>query len=182
MTDGDASTWGAHRGGRVSKVPPEARGFQGQRAGFITRLLANLVDLGVVAAILVVVYWGWVLLLFVFSPGGFSPPDLPFGGLLAGAAAVGWLYLTASWSGTGRTFGARVMGIRVVGFHGRVMRLPGAAARAALCLAFMPGLLWVILSTENRSLQDTVIRTSVIHDWTKRPPTREPGRSHLSGG
>lgn len=179
MTDGDATTWGADRG-RASKVPPEARSFQGHRAGFITRVLANLIDLAVVAAVLLVLYLGLALLRFVVSPTGFSTADLTLGGLVAAAASVGWLYLTGSWAGTGRTLGARVLGIRVVGFHGRVMRLPGAAARAALCLAFMPGLLWVIISQENRSLQDTVLRSSVIHDWTKRPPEREPGGSFRS--
>jgi uncharacterized RDD family membrane protein YckC len=65
------------------------------------------------------------------------------------------------------------MGIRVVNYQGKVMRVPGAALRAAFCLGFMPGLFWVIISNQNRSLQDTVLRTSVIHDWTKRPPARE---------
>ena len=69
------------------------------------------------------------------------------------------------------------MGIRVVNYRGKVMRLGGAATRAAFCLGFMPGLFWVIVSDQNRSLQDTVMRTSVIYDWTSRPAQRE---SHVA--
>lgn len=156
-----------------SLVPVEARPFQGNRAGFITRVLANLVDALVIGAVLLIIYGAWTLLKFSLSPTAFSLPDLTFGIVLASGAIVGWIYLTAAWAGTGRTAGARLMGLRVVGFRGRVMRLPGAAARAAFCLAFMPGLVWVIVSKQNRSLQDTVLRTSVIHDWTKRPPQKE---------
>lgn len=161
-------------------VPREARAFQGNRAGFVTRLLANVLDLLAVTVLLLLGYGAWVLLRLSLSTTGVQLPSLGPAVLLAAGFAVAWLYLTSAWSTTGRTFGCRVMGIRVVGFRGRVMRLPGAAARAALCLAFMPGLLWVLVSKENRSLQDTVLRTSVIHDWTRRPQKREPGRGNGS--
>ena len=37
--------------------------------------------------------------------------------------------------------------------------------RAALCVVFPIGLAWVVVSRQNRSLQDTVLRTSVVYDW-----------------
>jgi uncharacterized RDD family membrane protein YckC len=61
------------------------------------------------------------------------------------------------------------MGIRVVNFRGRRLRPLGAALRASFCLLFLPGLFWVAVSGGNRSLQDTVLRTQVIYDWTRRP-------------
>jgi hypothetical protein len=36
--------------------------------------------------------------------------------------------------------------------------------RALLCVLFPVGLLWVLLSGENRSVQDVVLRTSVVYD------------------
>ena len=37
--------------------------------------------------------------------------------------------------------------------------------RSAFCTVFPVGLLWVIPSGANRSVQDVVLRTSVIYDW-----------------
>lgn len=160
-----------------SLVPRQARRFQGSRAGFVTRLLANLLDLVAVAVIMLLLYGGWTLLRLSVTTTGLSLPSLGPGWVVVLWVAVSWLYLTTSWATTGRTFGARVMGIRVVGLRGRVMLPVPAALRAAFCLAFMPGLLWVLVSSQNRSLQDTVLRSSVIHDWTRRAPTRDEERN-----
>ena len=93
--------------------------------------------------------------------------------------AVGaWIlvvYLTVAWWLNGRTFGDHLMGLRVVNFRGDRLRLPGALARAAFCAAFPLGLFWVAVSRENRSVQDVVLRTSVIYDW-------QPARVHQSTG
>jgi uncharacterized RDD family membrane protein YckC len=151
-------------------VPREARRFQGDRAGFFTRLLAVGIDFAVVVVILTTLYVAWAVVDFAINPTSFTLPRLTFGLMLVGAAFVAWLDFTVAWSTTGRTLGARVMGIRVVNHQGQVMRPAGAALRAAFCLGFMPGLFWVIVSNANRSLQDTLMRTSVIYDWTKRAP------------
>jgi hypothetical protein len=39
------------------------------------------------------------------------------------------------------------------------------------------GLYWAVLSPTNRSIQDAVLRTSVIYDWSTRrqAPPRSPG-------
>lgn len=154
-------------------VPYAARSFQGHRAGFVTRAVAAGIDFAAVAGGMGLVYLGWVALLFVVNPTQVRLPSLPFAVVLTAAAVTNWLVLATSWATTGRSLGARVMGIRVVSFRGRVMRPSGAALRAAFCLGFMPGLFWVIISNQNRSLQDTVMRTSVIHDWTRRAPEKE---------
>jgi uncharacterized RDD family membrane protein YckC len=156
--------------GWAKTLPREARTFQGNRAGFVTRLLANLVDVTLVSVTVGVLYVGWAGLLFVVSPAGFTFPSIPLGGLLGLGALVAWVSWTLSWATTGRTPGAQVMGIRVVNHKGQRMRWQGAALRALFCLGFLPGLLWVIVSGENRSVQDLVLRTSVIYDWTNRPP------------
>ena len=82
--------------------------------------------------------------------------------VLGGITAV--LYLTATWGTTGRSYGKHLMGLRVVGPFGR-LRLGGAFVRATLCVVFPIGIAWVVVSRENRSLQDTVLRTSVVYDW-----------------
>lgn len=157
----------------ASAVPPEAREFQGHRAGFVTRLLAVGIDFATVGVVLTALYVGWAIVLFAVNPVSFTLPSIPFIVILAVGALASWLTFTIAWATTGRTVGGRVMGIRVVSHSGKVMRPVGAGLRAAFCLSFMPGLFWAIVSKENRSLQDTVMRTSVIYDWTRRAPKRE---------
>jgi uncharacterized RDD family membrane protein YckC len=47
--------------------------------------------------------------------------------------------------------------------------------RAVLYVIFPIGLFWVLISGHNRSLQDLVVRTSVIYDWDVRPLPQPPG-------
>ena len=78
------------------------------------------------------------------------------------------VYLTVAWWLSGRSYGCLVMGLRVVNHRGGPLHLAGAFVRALFCAALPIGLLWVAVSRENRSVQDTVLRTSVIYDWQPR--------------
>ena len=49
------------------------------------------------------------------------------------------------------------------------MRLIGALLRAVGYVVFPIGLLWVAISPANRSVQDVILRSSVIYDWSARP-------------
>ena len=157
----------------VDPVPVEARRFQGQRAGVVTRTAANAVDFAVAVAVVAAGYLSWCALLFVVDAEGFSLPKPSFLLLLACFEFVMFAYFTGAWATTGRTYGDHLMGLRVVNYRGERMRWSGAAVRAVFCLAFPIGLYWAVVSTTNRSLQDTVLRTSVIYDWTTRRPAAE---------
>jgi uncharacterized RDD family membrane protein YckC len=156
-------------------VPHEARYFQGDRAGFVSRVIANLIDVTAAALVVGAFYLGMVGLAFVASPTNPQVPSTPVSVLLLIGVGVLWVIFTVAWATSGRTFGAKVMGLRVVSFRGQRLRWAGSALRATFCLSFLPGLFWVIVSGQNRSLQDTVLRTQVIYDWTHRrrlTPTR----------
>ena len=45
-----------------------------------------------------------------------------------------------------------------------------AVARAVLCLLFPIGLLWVVVSRRNASVQDLLVRSAVAYDWAYRGP------------
>ena len=156
-----------------SPVPREARAYQGQRAGLVTRFVAAAIDGVVVVLVLVVGYAGVAVTLFLVNPQGFRFPDLTLVFSLAAAFVVLVVYLALSWWVSGRSYGCLVMGLRVVSFRGQGMRLPGAVVRALFCAAFPIGLLWIGVSRENRSVQDVLLRTSVIYDWQ---PKGAPGR------
>lgn len=166
----------------VDAVPQEARRFQGQRAGIVTRTAANVVDFTVVVVALGCGYAALCAFMFLINPTQFRFPEVPFLAMLVCFAIVLFLYFTASWATTGRTYGDHLLGLRVVSFRGERLRWPAAVVRAGFCVVLPIGLYWAILSPTNRSLQDTVLRTSVLYDWTTRSrttphPVAEPGGS-----
>lgn len=157
-------------GNSVSAIPAEGRPYQGQRAGLVTRMTAAVIDGIVVVLVMTAMYLGIAGALFLVNPRTFSFPDVRLVASLAVAFVVLVVYFTVAWSITGRTYGDHVMGLRVVGvFHER-MRPVAAFVRAVFCAIFPIGLLWVAASPTNRSLQDTVLRTSVIYDWSQHSP------------
>jgi uncharacterized RDD family membrane protein YckC len=152
---------------------PPSRGehaLQGHRAWLVTRVAADAVDLLVVLAAVGMAYLALGGVLFVARPAAFHWPNIPRPALVA----LGWvilvLYLSAGWSSTGRTLGKQLMGLRVVGSGGELIGIGAALVRALLCTIFPIGLLWCAVSGTNRSLQDLLIRTSVIYDWAPRVP------------
>lgn len=159
----------------VSPLPREARPYQGQRAGLVTRFVAAVIDGVVVGLVLLVGYAGLVAFMFMLDPRNFTFPDLNLVVSLASAFVVLVVYYTVSWWLSGRSYGCLVMGLRVVGFRGENMRLLGALVRAVLCTVFPIGLLWVAVSKQNRSVQDVLLRTSVIYDWQ---PQAAPNHGH----
>jgi len=160
---------------RVSPIPHAARPFQGRRAGLVTRTLAAVVDLVVVVTAFWLGYAAVSGVLFAMEPAGFQFPDVALGPWVAAEYVLAVGYLTLRWSTSGRTVGALVMGLRVLNRNGSRMRPVGALLRAIFCVTFPFGLLWIVVSAENRSLQDLVLRTSVIYDWHRRVrPALEP--------
>ncbi|HSJ20242.1 MAG TPA: RDD family protein [Nocardioidaceae bacterium] len=154
----------------LTAVPREARTYQGRRAGIVTRLAASVIDAAVVGLFLLTGYAAVAGLLFVWEPRGFTFPDLGVVVSLASALAVLVAYLTLAWWISGRTYGCLVMGLRVVNYRNDRLRLTGALLRALFCAFFPLGLLWVAVSPSNRSIQDEVLRTSVVYDWQPRTP------------
>jgi uncharacterized RDD family membrane protein YckC len=155
----------------LSVLPAEARGYQGAAAGIATRFAASAIDGFVVVVWLLAVYGGYVVLRLVLSPGGFHPPNPSL--LLVGAAFF-WtevVYLAFAWWIGGRTLGDRVMGVQVVPNGGGRLRFMQSVARALLCAVFPIGLLWCAIDPKRRSLQDIVLRTSVVYNWLPRATT-----------
>jgi uncharacterized RDD family membrane protein YckC len=86
------------------------------------------------------------------------------------------LYLTIAWTNTGRSVGKRVIGLRVVNVSGGRLGLPTAFLRALFCAAIPIGLFWAAVSRGNRSVQDIVLRTSVLYDWRLAVIGTVPGK------
>lgn len=153
-------------------LPSDAIAFQGERAGFISRALAAGIDVFIVFLIVLGTVAAWWAASFLFQPISTSEPVLgtgdrvpDLGFFILYGYTLNVLYWTIGWATGGRTIGNLIMGLRVVNHRGERLRWPGAFVRALFCTVFIPGLFWVIISGANRSVQDVVLRTSVIYDW-----------------
>ncbi|MGH8969049.1 MAG: RDD family protein [Actinomycetes bacterium] len=138
----------------------------------MSRSLSGAVDLGVVAALLVATYFGAAGVLLLWDPRSAHLPDPPRAAVVNAAMVLMVGYLAAAWTTTGRTYGSRLLGLRVVDSRGGRLHLARALLRALLCVAFPVGLLWAAVSRANRSVADVVLRTSVVYDWGVHRPLR----------
>ena len=147
----------------------EARALQGHRAGFASRAMADVVDLGVawLLGLLALAAAGVVRYLLTGPPLGL--PVLPNWLDAIAGSVVAVVYLTLSWAATGRSVGKQLAGLRVLDRRGRRLSLWRSFARAVLYVLFPAGLLWVLASRSNASVQDLIVRTAVVYDWAYHP-------------
>ena len=153
---------------------PYAKALQGHRAGFVSRFVADAVDLGVIWAIgLSALLFAAVVRYLLTGPPLRTPVVPSWLGAVAGLViAVG--YLASGWATTGRTLGKQVAGLRLLDHAGGRLPLRRALLRAVLCVAFPAGLLWVLVSHRNASVQDLLVGTAVIYDWSYHPTDESP--------
>jgi uncharacterized RDD family membrane protein YckC len=152
----------------------DARALQGHRAGFASRVVSDVVDLGVawllgLSALLVA---GMVRYLLAGPP--FRLPVLPNWLDVTAGAAIAVGYLTFTWAATGRSVGKQIAGLRVVDRNGRLLSVRRAFSRAVLYVLFPAGLLWVLASRRNASVQDLIVGTAVVYDWAYHPADEPP--------
>ena len=133
------------------------------RAGLVTRSLANVADLFVVALLVAGGYAAVAATRFLLGPRNFRFPDVEPLALLTIGLCLQALYFFLTWTVVGSTYGDRLLGLRVTDDRGALLGWGRSALRAALCTLLPIGLLWVLVSRENRSLQDLVVRTSVTY-------------------
>lgn len=132
-------------------------------AGVVSRGVAAVIDLGVVLAMLGLMYVGLVLTSLALNPSNFRFPAIGvlFSSTVTFGVAV--LYLAGCWAVSGCTAGAVIMGLRVVGRRTERMSVVSALLRAIACVALPIGLAWVAVDGRRRSLQDVVFGTRVVY-------------------
>jgi uncharacterized RDD family membrane protein YckC len=152
----------------MSTLPADVRIAQGATAGLVSRVVADAIDVLVVVAGILIGYLGVGASLFLLQPRRFQWPAPTTGDLAVWATAAFVLYLVVGWGVTGRTIGKQVMGLRLVRANRTELTVRRASVRAVLCVIFPFGLLWCVFDSEGRSLQDVVVKTTVIYDWHRR--------------
>lgn len=141
---------------------------QGLRAGFVSRFVADIVDLVIVAVALIGIVVVVAMIGSLMGRPGFHIPNLHVLGSTLLGSFVFFLYLAYFWGLTGRSPGKQVVGLRVVASSGRPLGPGRAAIRSALYVLFPIGLVWSIVDRRNASLQDLLLGTAVIYDYRRR--------------
>jgi uncharacterized RDD family membrane protein YckC len=127
-------------------------------------VIASVLD-ALVVVLLVTAGWAVVACArFLVRPTHFSLPSPGARAVLFVALGVLAAYLAVTWAVAGGTYGDRLLGLRVVDRHGDRLHWGRCVLRAVLCTLVPIGLFWVALSRDNRSVQDLLLRTSVVRD------------------
>jgi uncharacterized RDD family membrane protein YckC len=134
------------------------------RAGVVTRVLAACVDAVAVVLLAVALDLTAAGIRFVWSPGDFRWPQFAVLTMVVALQAVAAVYLTVGWAMAGRTYGARLMGLRVLSAGSGLLGWSRSGLRALACVVFPVGLLWCAVSRTRSSLQDIVVRSVVVYD------------------
>jgi uncharacterized RDD family membrane protein YckC len=159
-------------------------------AGFMSRLLALLVDTLIVSFSFVAITWFvsvTTTMLQLRSFLGYSINSIPgsanfinalFGPVVGVILTLSYVafYYVFFWSLTGQTPGKMLLGVRVVSMKGhRVSPLRGILRFIGYFLSAIPlglGFLWILLDDTRQSWHDKIAGTYVIYTWAARPDER----------
>ncbi len=143
---------------------PDVYALPTTHAGVVTRLLAAGVDFVAVVLLTVALDLAAAGVRFVWSPVDFRWPRPETATAVVVLLAVAVLYLTLAWAMTGRTYGGRLLGLRVLSRRGRLLGWGRSFLRALACVLWPVGLLWSGISPVRASLQDILFRSVVVYD------------------
>ena len=144
-------------------------------AGVVTRALACGVDVAVVVVVAAVLDLAAAGARFAWSPIDFRWPQPSPAVSVVVLLLVAVVYLTAGWAMAGRTYGARLLGLRVLTSRHELLGWTRSVLRAAVCVIWPIGLLWCGISRSRRSVADLVVRSVVVYDVHPYAPVHRPG-------
>jgi uncharacterized RDD family membrane protein YckC len=151
-------------GRRASPALPTAPAAATGHAGVVTRVLAAAVDLAAVVLVTVLIDLGAAGVRFAWAPARFQWPQPGVLGSATAVLAVSVVYLVVAWATVGRTYGARLLGLRVLSRRHTELGWARSVLRAVAYVVFPVGLLWCGISSSRRSLQDVLVGSVVVYD------------------
>jgi uncharacterized RDD family membrane protein YckC len=143
-----------------------ARALQGTRAGFVSRVVAGALDVGIVFLLLLGGEALFAAVRAVFGSDAFEFPDAGTAWNSGMLIALLIVVLTLAWSGSGRTLGDSIVGLRVVREDCSRLSSRRAVVRAVIVVFFhVIAMGWILVSRKNAGLHDLACHTAVIYDW-----------------
>lgn len=169
-----------------SLIPLNLRGYY---AGFITRLIALLIDLVVIFVASLVFSLTVRLVLNFFGLSDLAnavfnraAPDAEYGSVLV--SVLRWattaltsvtflfIYLVFFWTVIGKTPGKAILGLRVVQENESAVSFKWAIVRAlGYYVSAIPlglGFFWILIDDQRRGWHDKLAHTYVLYDWDAR--------------
>jgi uncharacterized RDD family membrane protein YckC len=159
--------------------PPSLRG---RAAGFVSRLLAFMIDVVVISILIRAT--GWMLVDIQMVTGAtFSLPGLTTGdvSLPIQVTAIGGLIMSGAyfvffWTVGGLTPGKALLGLHLVSRAGQRVSFGRAVVRlfgySASLLLYGLGYWWIAIDNWREGWHDKIARTTVIYAWDARPSDR----------
>jgi uncharacterized RDD family membrane protein YckC len=155
----------------------------GQPAGFVSRLVAFVIDVVVISVAFVATNWLFDAVQSVLGAGimlgriRITLPEFAYGGLQVSGTTLFWVgYLLLFWTTSGRTVGKAVLGLRVVTRDGQRLSLGRSLLRVAgyvlSAIVFYLGFLWAIIDGRQRAWHDHLAGTYVVYCWDAHPEER----------
>ena len=147
--------------------------FLGRYAGFITRMVAFIIDRAIVSIIFFIIVWAteWILNAFEINILLFAEGESWQMPLALGAGIyliVSLLYDIGFWLLAGQTPGKRVMGVRIVRTDGKRIKFGNALRRwigYTLSAILFLGYLWILFDNRRRGFHDKLAGTMVVYSW-----------------
>ena len=153
--------------------------LRGHYAGFVSRLIAFLVDRGVIVGIVAVftAVAGYIFQLVGLDVASCSV-EVTFPGIACGATKLFFLLFALSfaplyniifWTLAGQTPGKYLLGLRVFRMDGEPLTLARSARRYVGYLlsfiAFGLGFIWITIDDERQGFHDIFAKTCVVYSW-----------------
>jgi uncharacterized RDD family membrane protein YckC len=147
--------------------------FLGRYAGFVTRMVAFIIDRAIVSIIVFIMVWSteWIVNAFeinllLFSEG--SSWQMSLAVAMGLYLAIGLLYDIGFWLLAGQTPGKRVLGVRIVRTDGKRLRFGNAIRREigyVISGILFLGYLWILFDNRRQGLHDKLAGTIVVYSW-----------------
>ena len=156
--------------------------LQGQYAGFVSRLIAWLIDRGIIIAVLGIVGW---LATYLGQIVGLDITQCPatggWQGYICWAVVVvlalftltfAPIYMIFFWTLAGMTPGKAALGVRIVRLDGQPMTFRTSFRRyigyLVSILGFGAGYLWILIDNRRQGWHDKIGGTCVVYSWSAR--------------
>jgi uncharacterized RDD family membrane protein YckC len=152
-------------------APDRDLGLQGHYAGFVTRLVAFVIDL---ITVLVLFALGASVIEYIVSAVIGTEVHLSDAPILAEILLAAWWFFYCAYplAQAGRTFGMTVVGLRAVKVDGSDIDPWHAVLRVLVLplsfLLFGFGFILILLRSDRRALQDLIAASAVVYAWDAR--------------
>ena len=170
---------------KIKRLAPPPDSLRGHPAGFVTRYVAFLLDILVVAIVsflfitvlrVTLDFFGInTLLSSAAESRQVAQQTVVLNGVMrwlltiAGGFLTFGVYSIAAWLLVGKTVGKALMGLRVLGQDGRRLTFSQALIRALSYyvsgLVLFIGFLWVLVDDRRQAWHDKLARTIVVYEW-----------------